>query len=196
MIADGKSSLFVPSGLKDGPLPTHYEPIESPVPNPLYRQQTSPVAKHWKRPDNRYHAVGDPKFPYVLTTYRLTEHHAGGTPTRSVPVIAELQPEGFVEMTPELASDFGIINLDWVVLSTSRGEIEAKALVTDRLRPFEIGGRIIHQIGMPWHFGWEGYATGDIANVLTSVVGDANTSIHEGKALTCNLRKGRLPRPR
>ena len=192
MIADGKSSLFVPSGLKDGPLPTHYEPIESPVPNPVYHQQASPVAKQWRRSDNVYHPVGDPRFPHVLTTYRLTEHHAGGTPTRSVAVTAELQPEGFVEITPELAEGLGIEQLDWVVLSTLRGEIEAKALVTQRLHPLEIAGRLIHQIGMPWHFGWEGYATGDIANVLTSVVGDANTSIHEGKALTCGLRKGRL----
>jgi formate dehydrogenase major subunit len=193
MIADGKSSLFVPSGLKDGPLPTHYEPLESPVRNPLYRRQTNPVAKHWSRYENRYHAVEDPRFPHVLSTYRLTEHHSGGTPTRSVPVTAELQPEAFIEIAPELAANFGIGNLDWVVLSTLRGEIEAKALITERLRPLVIAGRLVHHIGMPWHFGWAGYATGDIANVLTSIVGDANTSIHEGKALTCNLRKGRLP---
>ena len=192
MIADGKSSLFVPSGLKDGPLPTHYEPVELPVHNPFYGQQISPVAKQWRRPDNQYQPVGDPRFPYVLTTYRLTEHHSGGSPTRSVAVTAELQPEGFVEIAPELATALGIEQLDWVVLSTLRGEIEAKAMITERLRPFEIAGRRIYQIGMPWHFGWEGYATGDIANVLTSVVGDANTSMHEGKALTCGLRKGRL----
>jgi formate dehydrogenase major subunit len=173
-------------------LPTHYEPVESPVHNPFYGQQISPVAKQWRRPDNQYQPVGDPRFPYVLTTYRLTEHHSGGAPTRSVAVTAELQPEGFVEIAPELADDLGIRQLDWVVLSTLRGDIEAKAMITERLRPFEIAGRRIYQIGMPWHFGWEGYATGDIANVLTSVVGDANTSMHEGKALTCGLRKGRL----
>ncbi len=192
MIADGKSSLFVPSGLKDGPLPTHYEPIESPIHNPFYAQQSSPVTKQWRRPDNQYHPAGDPRFPYVLTTYRLTEHHAGGTPTRSVAVTAELQPEGFIEIAPELADGLGIKHLDWAVLSTLRGDIEAKVLITERLRPLEIAGHHIHQIGMPWHFGWEGYAKGDIANVLTSVVGDANTTMHEGKALTCNLRKGRL----
>jgi formate dehydrogenase major subunit len=93
-----------------------------------------------------------------------------------------------------LAQEKSIANLDWAVISTSRGAIEMKVLVTERLRPFEIDGQRVYQIGMPWHFGWEGYATGDIANVLTSVVGDPNTSIHEGKALTCNLRKGRLVR--
>jgi formate dehydrogenase major subunit len=194
MIADGRCSLFVPSGLKDAPLPTHYEPVESPVSNALYAQQDSPVAKKWERDFNSYHAPGDPRYPYALTTYRLTEHHSGGTPTRSVALTAELQPEGFAEIPEELAAELGIANLDWVVLSTARGEVETRAMVTARLRPFEIGGQRVYQIGMPFHFGWKGYATGDIANVLSSVVGDPNTSIHEGKALTCNLRKGRLAR--
>jgi formate dehydrogenase major subunit len=194
MQSDGKSHIFAPSALKDGPLPTHYEPVESPVKNPLYRQQDNPAAKKWERDENPYHRVGDPRYPYVMTTYRLTEHHSGGIPTRMVSVTAELQPEGFAEIPPELAREKGIENLDWVVISTSRGEIETKALVTDRLRPFEIDGRRIYQIGMPWHFGWQGYATGDIANTLTAIVGDPNTTIHEGKAFTCDLRKGRLPR--
>jgi formate dehydrogenase major subunit len=192
MIADGRCSLFVPSGLKDAPLPTHYEPVDSPVRNALYAQQDSPVAKKWQGSFNAYHAPGDPKYPHVLTTYRLTEHHSGGTPTRSVAVTAELQPEGFAEIPVELAEELGIASRDWVVLSTARGEIETRALVTTRLQPLQMDGRRIHQIGMPFHFGWQGYATGAPANVLTSVVGDANTSIHEGKALTCALRKGRL----
>jgi formate dehydrogenase major subunit len=195
MIADGKSALFAPSGMKDGPLPTHYEPLESPILNPLYGRQSNPVAKRWERADNHLAEPGDPRFPHAFTTYRLTEHHSAGTPTRSVPLTAELQPEGFAEIPPELARELGIRNLDWVVISTLRGEIETKALVTDRLRPFHLdGGRTVYQIGMPWHFGWKGYATGDIANVLTAVVGDPNTSMHENKALTCNLRRGRLPR--
>ncbi len=193
-MSDGKGQIFSPSGLKDGPLPAHYEPVESPVKNPLYKQQDNPAAKKWESPDNRYHTVGNPRYPYVLTTYRLTEHHSGGIPTRLVPSTAELQPEGFVEIPPELAREKGIANLDWAVISTSRGAIEMKVLVTERLRPFEIDGKRIYQIGMPYHFGWEGYATGDIANVLTSVVADPNSSIHEGKAFTCDLRKGRLVR--
>jgi formate dehydrogenase major subunit len=194
MTADGKSWLFVPSGLKDGPLPTHYEPVESPVENPVYRQQDNPAAKKWERDDNPYHQVADPRYPYVITTYRLTEHHSGAIPTRMVPSTAELQPEGFAEIPPELAQEKGINNLDWVVISTARGEIETHALITERLRPFEINGRRVYQIGVPWHFGWQGYATGDIANTLSAIVGDPNTSIHEGKAFTCNLRKGRRQR--
>ncbi|ESR22648.1 Formate dehydrogenase O alpha subunit protein [Lutibaculum baratangense AMV1] len=196
MMPDGRSQIFSPSGLKDGPLPTHYEPVQSPVRNPLHAQQDSPVAKKWAREDNPLHALGDPRFPHVLTTYRLTEHHSGGTPTRGVPHTAELQPEGFAEIPPELARQIGVRNLDWIVLSTPRGEVETRALVTERLKPFEIDGRHIFQVGMPWHFGWEGYATGDIANVLTAVVGDANSSMHENKALTCDVRAGRIRRSR
>lgn len=191
MISDGKASLFVPSGLKDGPLPTHYEPVESPVRNLFYRRQDNPAAKKWARRDNPYHEVDDPKYPYAITTYRLTEHHSGAIPTRMVPTTAELQPAGFVEISPELALREGIQHLDWVVIATARGEIEALAMITERLRPFVIDGRIIHQVGLPWHFGWQGYATGDIANTLTSLVGEPNTTIHESKAFTCNLRKGR-----
>ena len=194
MSADGKAWLFVPSGLKDAPLPTHYEPVESPVANPMYNQQDNPPTRKWPRPDNVYHKVADPDYPYVITTYRLTEHHSGAIPTRFVPTLAELQPEGFAEIPPELADEKGIASLDWIVISTARGEIETRALVTDRLGPFEINGRRVYQIGMPWHFGWQGYATGDIANVLSAIVGDPNTTIHEGKAFTCNLRKGRVKR--
>jgi len=192
LMADGKSELFSPTGLKDGPLPTHYEPAESPVKNPLYGQQGNPAVKKWARGDNQLHAIGDPRYPYMLTTYRLTEHHSGGIPTRMVATTAELQPEAFVELPPELAQELGIANLDWTVISTARGAIEMKALVTNRLRPFVIDGQRVYQIGMPYHFGWQGYATGDIANTLSAVVGDPNTTMHEGKSFTCNLRRGRL----
>ena len=181
------------SGLKDGPLPTHYEPVERPVRNPVHPgTQHTPTAKTWARPDNPLHEMGDPRYLHVLTTYWLTEHHAGGTPTRSVPHLAELQPEGFAEIPTELAEELGIASTDWVVLSTACGQVETKALVTDRMRAFEIDGRRVYQLGMPWHFGWTGFAPGDTANALTAVVGDANTSMHENKALTYALRKGRL----
>jgi len=192
MEADGKCMLFVPSGLKDGPLPTYYEPVETPVRNVMYGQQSNPAVKLWPRPGNEIHAPEDPDYPYVFTTYRLTELHCGGITTRVMPHNAELQPEAFVEISPELASAHGIANLDWVVLSSARGEIEVKALVTRRMRPFTVNGKTVHQVGMPWVFGWEGYARGDIANVLLGIFGDPNTSIHTTKATTCNLRKGRL----
>lgn len=192
MEADGKAMVFVPSGLKDGPLPAHYEPIESPVKNQLYTsRQYNPAAKIWTRPGNELHATADDAYPYVLTTYRLTELHCGGIPTRVMPHTAELQPGAFAEISPELARRHGIGNLDWITLFTKRGEVEVQALVTERLQPFRIDGREVHHIGIPWLFGPEGYATGDIANALFPITGDPNVSIHTTKAITCNLRPGR-----
>ncbi len=192
MEADGKCQLFAPTGLKDGPLPTHYEPPESPVANALYSRQFNPGTKIWDRPGNALHAPMDPRFPYVFTTYRLTELHCGGIIGRVTPHTAELQPEAFVEISPELAGELGIAHLGWTVLSTLRGEIEVRAMVTQRMQPFTISGRLVHQIGMPWLFGWQGYAHGDIANVLLAITGDPNTSIHSTKAVTCAIRPGRL----
>ena len=189
MKADGVGWLYVPSGLLDGPLPTHYEPAESPVKNPLYQQQTSPVLKYWKRGDNPLAAVADPRYPYVITTYRLTEHYLAGAMSRWNPWLTELQPELFIELSPELAAEKGIRNTDWVRISTPRAVIRAKALVTRRLRPFMVAGKTVHQVGMPWHWGWEGVVTGDVVNQLTAFVGDPNVSIHEGKAFVCNVER-------
>jgi formate dehydrogenase major subunit len=189
MKPDGVAWLFVPSGLVDGPLPTHYEPAESPVKNPLYKQQSSPVLKYWGRDDNRLAAIGDPKFPYVITTYRLTEHYLAGAMSRWNPWLTELQPELFIELSPELAEEKGIRNLDWVRITSPRTTIRAKALVTRRLRPFTVDGRVIHHVGMPWHWGYEGLVTGDVVNELTALVGDPNVTIHEGKAFVCNVEK-------
>ncbi len=191
MEPDGKCQLFAPTGLKDGPLPTHYEPLESPVSNPLYGQQSNPTARIWPRAGNELHPPGDPRFPYIFTTYRLTELHCGGVIGRVTPHTAELQPEPFLEISPELAEELGIGHLTWTVLSTLRGEIEVRAMVTGRVRPFVIDGKPVHQVGMPWVYGWEGYARGAIANALLAITGDANTSIHSTKAITCGLRPRR-----
>jgi formate dehydrogenase major subunit len=189
MRADGVGWLFAPAGMVDGPLPTHYEPVESPVKNQLYQQQASPVIKYWKDSANPLAQPGDPKFPYVLTTYRLTEHYLAGGMSRWNPWLTELQPELFIEISPELAQEKGIKNLDWVKISSPRAQIKAKALVTKRMRPFKMNGKTIHQVGMPWHWGYEGLATGDVVNELTSLVGDPNVSMHEGKAFVCNVEK-------
>ena len=193
-MADGKGWLFAPS-LKDGPLPTHYEPWETPVPNLIYPEQPrSPTAKLHNRPDNRYQEIGDPRFPYVITTYRLTEHLTAGGMSRWVPWLAELQPHGFVEISPELAGDLGVNNGDWVTITTLRGEIESRALVTERVQPLTIDGHTLHHIGMPWHFGFGGIATGGIANDLSALVEDPNSLIHEAKSFTCGLRRSDAPK--
>jgi len=189
MKADGVGWLYVPGGLADGPLPAHYEPVESPVPNPLYRQQSSPVLKYWKLDGNALAPLGDQRFPHIMTTYRLTEHYLSGAMSRWSPWLTELQPEFFVEISPELAAEKGIGNTDWIAVSTPRGRIRAKALVTRRMRVFTIDGRTVHHVGMPFHWGYQGLSTGDAANELTALVGDPNVSIHEGKAFMCNVEK-------
>ncbi|HEX7337829.1 MAG TPA: molybdopterin-dependent oxidoreductase, partial [Gemmatimonadales bacterium] len=167
MKPDGKAWLFAPNGLVDGPLPTHYEPWEAPVENALYRAHPkNPVARTFNVVGNRYIDPGDARYPIVVSTYRLTEHHTGGAMSRWVPWLASLMPEMFVEISPELARERGIGNTEWATVVTPRGAIEAKALVTRRIRPFEVMGRIVHQIGLPWHWGYRGVATGEPANTL------------------------------
>ena len=187
--ADGVGWLYVPTGLVDGPLPTHYEAAESPVRNPLYKQQVSPVMKSWEHEANPLSASGSIDYPYVITTYRLTEHYLSGAMSRWLPWLAELQPEVFVEISPELAQEKGIRNLDWVRISSPRGRVRVKALVTRRLQPLQVDGRTVHQIGVPWHWGYEGLVKGDVVNDLTALVGDPNVSIHEAKAFACNLER-------
>jgi formate dehydrogenase major subunit len=194
MQGDGRGWLFAPTGLRDGPLPTHYEPVESPVANALYGQAINPVADLWPRADNRQHETGDPRFPYVITTYRLTEHHTAGAMTRWLPWLAELQPALFCEIGSELAAQKGVHSGDWVTISTARGEVEARALVTERIKPLRLGRRRVHQVGLPWHWGYQGLTRGDVANDLTALVADPNVTIHEAKAFTCDLRKGRRRR--
>ena len=195
MQADGKAWLFAPAGLTDGPIPTHYEPVESPHHNLLYpRTQDNPSTITYDHPGNRYHPVGSDIYPYVLTTYRLTEHHTAGGMSRHLPYLAELQPEAFCEVSLELARARGLTHLGWATLVTARSAIELKVLITERMRPLRVDGRETHQIGVPWHFGPNGLATGDVANDLLSIALDPNAHIQESKVLTCDIRPGRRPR--
>jgi formate dehydrogenase major subunit len=192
MKPDGKFWLFAPSGAVDGPMPTHYEPWESPVTNPVYGTQRNPVAKIWEVPGNPYHNPEDSEqYPIIVSTYRLTEHYLSGTMSRWLPWLAELMPELFIEMSHELAEERGIGNADWVTVVTARGEVEGRALVTRRMRPFVIDGRTYHEIGIPWHWGYMGLASGDVTNDISALVADPNVTIHEGKVFSCNIRSGR-----
>ena len=194
MQTDGKAWLFAPAGLVDGPMPTHYEPAETPHINLLHPEQPrNPAAMLYDQPGNRHHPVGSEVFPYVLTTYRLTEHHTAGGMSRHLPYLAELQPEAFCEVSPELARERGLTHLSWATVVTARSAIELKVLVTDRMTPLRIEGRETHQIGVPWHFGHNGLATGDSANDLLSITLDPNVHIQESKVLTCDIRPGRRP---
>jgi formate dehydrogenase major subunit len=189
---DGLGWIWVPVGLADGPLPAHYEPRESPVRNPLYpKQQTNPPAMAKERPDNQYADSPDERFPYVFTTYRLTEHHTSGAMSRMLPHLAELQPEFFCEISPELAAKRGIENGGWMTIIGMRGIVEARALVTSRIRPLVIDGKTVHQVGLPYHWGYRGLVKGDAANDLLSISEEPNVRIMESKALLCNVVAGR-----
>jgi formate dehydrogenase major subunit len=190
--ADGLGWLWVPVGLNDGPLPAHYEPLESPISNPMYPQrQANPVGLNRARPGNEYAKSPDARFPYVLTTYRLTEHHTAGGMSRTLSHLAELQPELFCEISTELAKELKIEHGEWVTLVTARGAIEAHALSTSRIQPLKIGDRIVHQIGVPFHWGYNGLVKGDIANDLIAISEEPNVRIMETKGLLCNLLVGR-----
>jgi formate dehydrogenase major subunit len=198
MQADGRGWLYAPAGVADGPLPTHYEPQDSPVQNRLHAHQRNPARQVYRHENNRYHPdPGEPGaevYPYVLTTYRLTEHFTAGGMSRWTPYLAELQPELFCEVSPELADERGLEHGGWATLVSARNAIEARVLVTDRMTPLQVDGRTIHQIGMPYHWGPNGYATGDAMNELSSMALDPSSHIQEVKALTIDVRPGRRPR--
>jgi formate dehydrogenase major subunit len=190
--ADGLGWIWVPVGLNDGPLPAHYEPLESPIRNPIHpSQQSNPVAKTKERAGNAYAASPDKRYPYVLTTYRLTEHHTAGGMSRTLTHLAELQPELFCEISPQLAQQLNILAGEWVTVVTPRGSVEAHALVTPRMQTLTINGENIEQIGMPFHWGYSGLVKGDIGNDLVAISEEPNVRIMETKGLLCNIVRGR-----
>ena len=192
MRADLVGAFFGP--LNDGPFPEHYEPVESPTKNLLSKQQINPVAKIWTVPDqkNDLAPVASPEYPYVITTYRLTEHHLSGVMSRYLPMLAELFHSHFAEISNELAAELGIKNGERITVTTPRGKIHTTAMVTSRLKPFMIDGKKTHQIGIPWHWGYNGISKGDITNDLSATVGDPTVYIQETKAFLCNVRKGEV----
>ncbi len=211
MKPDGVASIYGP-GLADGPFPEHYEPLECPVEkNIMSPQKNNPVIKRFDKKGvgsdmDVYASVTscDPRFPFVCSTYRVSEHWQTGVLTRWCPWLSEMQPGMFVEIGTDLAKEKGINNGDKCIVSTARGEVECSAMVTPRFKPFNIDGNTIHQIGIPWHFGWittkdrtynpgdkkaEVFTHGDAANLLTSTIGDPNTMIPESKAFMANVVK-------
>jgi formate dehydrogenase major subunit len=194
MKADGVASIFGP-GLADGPFPEHYEPLECPIDkNPLSPQFVNPTVKRWEKdgvPDLDKRATCDPRYPIVCTTYRVSEHWQTGVMTRWTPWLLELQPEMFVEMSRELAELKGFKNGERVMVKSARGEVNAVAIVTPRFKPFTIAGQTVHEVGIPWHYGWR-YPDPEkkelrSANLLTPSIGDPNTMIPESKAFMVDV---------
>lgn len=185
----GFGAIFGP-GLADGPFPEHYEPIECPVEKNLFSAQfTNPVAPIYGTEKDIYKTC-DPRYPFVATTYRVTEHWQTGVLTRWLPWLLEAEPQVFVEISEQLAKLRGIKNGETVIVESARGSVEAVAMVTKRFRPFLVHGQEIHQVGLPWHYGWVWPPQGgESANLLTPSTGDPNTRIPETKAFMVNVRK-------
>jgi formate dehydrogenase-N alpha subunit len=185
MKPEGHAHIFGP-GLADGPFPEHYEPLESPISNPFSGTQNNPAIKVW-RPDE---TASPDEYPIVATTYRVTEHWQAGQMTRNLPWLVELMPQMFVEISEELAAELDVENAELVTVESKRGSLQAIAIVTKRFKPLQLGGKTVHQIGLPWHWGFQGLCVGDSANRLTPHVGDANTMIPEYKAFLVRVKKG------
>jgi formate dehydrogenase major subunit len=191
MKTDGLGWLFAPRGVKDGPLPAHYEPVESPAKNALYPGQPSnPTVREFPGPLNPVTDGPSGEYPVVATTFRLTEHYLSGPMSRFNSWLNELQPEMFVEMSPQHAAELGVGNGDWVTLRTPRAAIVCRALVTRRVRPLTVEGRTIHQVGLPFHWSFAGETVGGNANDLTAILAEPNVSMHEGKAFAVRIEKG------
>ncbi|TCI08838.1 formate dehydrogenase-N subunit alpha [Dyella soli] len=188
---EGLGRLFARKLMAEGPFPEHYEPLESPVENVLHpKVKNNPAARVFA---NDRAAFGSPKdFPYVATTYRLTEHFHFWT--KHALINAILQPEEFVEVGEVLAKEKGIEQGGWVKVSSKRGEVICKAYVTKRIKPLTVDGKPTHVIGVPLHWGFTGQARkGYGANTLTPSVGDANTQTPEFKAFLVNIEKASPP---
>jgi formate dehydrogenase-N alpha subunit len=191
MNQEGTARLFARGGMPDGPFPEHYEPMDAYIANPLHPKVSSHPTARIFAADAKSFGTPD-KFPIVATTYRLTEHFHYWT--KSVHGNAVLQPELFVEMGERLAKAKSIKSGDWVEISSQRGMLKAKALVTKRLRPIMVDGKPCDVIGLPIHYGFigltrKGYGT----NVITPSVGDASVNTPEYKAFLVDVKKTSAP---
>jgi len=188
MLPEGVARLFMPGPFAEGPWSEHYEPAESPVANPLHPEHSSnPAVRHF---GTEYDVLGKADaFPIVCTTYRLTEHFHYWT--KNNPYNVQLQPEFFVEIPEELAREKGIANRDPVRVTSARGSIEGRAMVTRRIKPMQVAGRTVYQIGFPIHWGFlgRGQQRGSLANLVTPTIVDPNSFAPEYKGFLVKLEK-------
>ncbi len=197
MLPEGVGRLFCLNALRDAPLPTHFEPADSPVQHLLYPKAPFNPASQRFYEDHLVETDEErARYPYMITTFRLVEHYQSGAVTRNLPWLNELMPGLFIEISTELAADLGIQNGEKVFVESKRlyqdgkqGGIEAVACVTNRIPPVTIQGKRRHIVAMPYHWGYMGMSKGAVANELSPSVGDPNTAIPEYKAFLCNVRK-------
>lgn len=191
MNPEGVSRLWVRGMMAEGPFPEHYEPFESPIANPLHPSHSSNPAARVFKGDLEVFGKAD-EFPYVATTYRLVEHFHWWT--KSVKLNAIVQPEFFVEISPALAAEKGIVNGGWIRVMSNRGAVVGKAVVTKRIPALTVDGKTVHVVGMPIHYGFVGETKTAIGvNTLTPYVGDANTNTPEYKAFLVDVEPASGP---
>jgi formate dehydrogenase major subunit len=190
MTGEGVGRLFAPATLmRDGPVPEHYEPYESPIDNLLSGTRRDPASILYEDAAASF-AEDDSEFPYVATTYRVTEHEH--FVTQHVPYLVESMPDFFVELPVELAEKKGITNGGQVKVRSKRGEVIGTAMVTKRMRPIRIGqGKVVYQVGIPvhWHYagGKNGGKAAQMANLLSPYVGDATVATPEFKGFLVDV---------
>ena len=191
MNPEGVARFFARGAMAEGPFPEHYEPFETPLGyNPLNPNQplatNNPAARVF--PDDREQFGKAAQFPHVATTYRLTEHFHFWTKHARLNSI--IQPQQFVEIGEKLAQEIGVVTGGQIKVSSNRGFIKAVAMVTKRIRPLNVDGKVVHTVGVPIHWGFMGLAKpGFLANTLTPSVGDANSQTPEFKAFLVKVEK-------
>ena len=194
MNAEGVGRIFGPlTAFADGPFPEHYEPIESPIKNPLHpNQSNNPVVKKLSTPADKFGTV-EQGFTVVCTTYRLTEQYHYWT--KNNPMNVQLIPEAFIEIPVELADEMGIRGSEKIKVTSARGTYVAKAFVTRRIKPMTIDGKKVYQIGLPIHQGFRGIAEDEgrnartPANLLSPTVVDPNAFTPEFKGFLVKVEK-------
>jgi formate dehydrogenase major subunit len=194
MNPEGVGRIFAPlAAFADGPFPEHYEPIESPIKNPLHpNQSTSPVIKKLTTAADKF-GTTEQGFTVVCTTYRLTELYHYWTKNNKVNV--QLIPEPFIEISAEMADEMGIRGSETIKVSSARGTYIAKAMVTRRIKPMMIDGKKVHQIGIPIHQGFRGITEDEgrnartPVNLLSPTVTDPNAYTPEFKGFLVKVEK-------
>ncbi len=188
--SDGKAWLFVPYGIKEGPFPVHYEPAESPYRNALFTTNRSPDMIFIDQPGNDIAEPGDPRFPTAMTTYHLVEHWLSGAMTRHTPWLVQLQPQTFIEISPEMAEEIGIPSGNYVTVHNLRNSLQIKALVTPRLRLGEINGKPSSIVGSFVCSGYKGISVSAITNDLSPAIESADGLIPASKGFVVKVDSG------
>ena len=186
MTEEGVARLFS-SHLADGPFSEHYEPVESPSPNALHDNVPINPVIRWYDGVRETLATGDDDFPYACTIYRVVEREH--FVTSNVPLLVETMPDFFVELPEGLAAEKEIPNGSQVRVWSKRGEVQGTAIVTKRIKPLRVNGKVVWTVGIPVHWGFVGLTQGSMANLLTPYVGDANTRCPEFKSFLVNVER-------